>query len=148
MIRVIHLLPLFSLQKKGICRSASCDQGCQEASLDEAGCVDTLYLFITLLARIKECACNQSAHTRSSHITRVPGMAVLQNLPGSAQIRGIGSRGSTIALAPRSSSQLALQLPSTSSPAGLCTGDRETATPFPCVSLSPSFPFMSGMIRR
>lgn len=71
MFRVIQLLPLVSLQKKGTCRSASCDQGCQKASPDEAGRVDALHLFITLLARIKQHVCNQSAHTHSSHFTRV-----------------------------------------------------------------------------
>lgn len=62
----------------------------------------------------------ECSHPQLTHHT-VLSMAVLQNLPGSTWFRETGSRGSTIALAPRSSSQLALLLPSTSSPAILCT---------------------------
>lgn len=70
MIRVIHLLPSFSLQKKGICRSASCDQGCQKASLDEAGCVDTLYLFNNTTGK-KQGVCVQPecSHPQLTHHT-------------------------------------------------------------------------------
>lgn len=55
-----------------------------------------------------------------------------------------GSRGSTIAVAPRSSSQLALQLPSPSSPAVLCSvqGDYN---PSP---LCPSFTFFPFHVRH
>lgn len=53
MTTVIQLSPYFPLQEKGGCRSASCDQGSQKASLELAGCVDTLHLFVMLLGRIK-----------------------------------------------------------------------------------------------
>lgn len=84
----------------------------------------------------------ECSHPQLTHHMCV--MAVLQNLPGSPQFRETGSKGSTIALALTPSSQLALKLPSPSSPAVLCTvqGDYNS---FP---LCPSFTFFPSHVRH
>lgn len=132
MIRVIHLLPLVSLQKKGICRSASCNQGCQKASLAESGCVDTLYLFITLLARNKQCVCKQGwSEPQLTHHTCSAWLCskTFLEAPGSGRL-GAGA------------AQL-LWLPDLPAAAfALCQGDYN---PF---SLCPSFTFFPFHVRH